>query len=68
MSKDKEPSQKIDLIAELDDWRGEKLAQIRQLIHDARPDVEEEWKWMGSPVWEHDGIIAVGNATRRGSR
>lgn len=66
MSEDKDPSQRIDdLIAELDDWRGEKLAEIRQLIHDALPDVEEEWKWMGSPVWEHDGIIAVGNAHKK---
>jgi len=58
-----EASTQIDnLIAELDDWRGEQLAQIRSLIAAAVPGVVEEWKWMGSPVWEHDGIIAVGNA------
>lgn len=63
MSDDAAPSEKIDdLIAGLDDWRGEKLAEIRQLIQDALPDVQEEWKWLGSPVWEHEGIIAVGNA------
>jgi hypothetical protein len=51
-----------DKIAELDDWRGEKLAEIRKLIHEADPEVVEEWKWMGSPVWSHDGILLVGNA------
>jgi hypothetical protein len=50
------------LIASLEDWRGALLAQIRRSIRDELPDVEETWKWMGSPVWEHDGIIAVGNA------
>ena len=55
--------EKIDeLIAGLDDWRGERLTQIREAIHDALPGVTETWKWMGSPVWEQDGIIAVGNA------
>ena len=55
--------EKIDeLIAGLDDWRGDRLTQIRQAIHDALPGVTETWKWMGSPVWEQDGIIAVGNA------
>lgn len=66
MPDDAHPSTKIDdLIDDLDDWRGKLLAEIRQLIHDALPDVEEEWKWMGSPVWEHDGIIAVGNAHKQ---
>ena len=51
-----------DLIDDLDDWRGEFLADIRRLIRQELPDVVETWKWMGSPVWEHDGIIAVGNA------
>lgn len=51
-----------ELIASLDGWRGDRLAQIRGLIHDELPDVTETWKWMGSPVWEHHGIIAVGNA------
>lgn len=56
-------TQKIDeLIASLDDWRGERLAEVRLLIHDALPEVVETWKWMGSPVWEQAGIIAVGNA------
>jgi len=59
------PSQKIDeRIAELGDWRGEKLAQVRKLIHDADPEVEETWKWRGVPVWEHDGIICTGGAAR----
>lgn len=52
------------LVDGLDDWRGATLARVRQLIHEAVPDVEEEWKWMGSPVWSRDGIIAVGNAHR----
>jgi hypothetical protein len=47
-------------IAELDDWRGQTLAKIRALIHQADPDVVEEWKWMGTPVWSHDGIICTG--------
>jgi hypothetical protein len=51
-----------ELIAELTDWRGQKLASIRQSILEADREIIEEWKWMGSPVWSHDGIIAVGNA------
>ena len=47
-------------IAELDDWRGETLARIRALIKEADPDVVEEWKWMGTPVWSHDGIVCTG--------
>ena len=47
-------------IAELGDWRGATLAQIRKLIHEAVPDVVEEWKWRGVPVWEHEGIICTG--------
>jgi hypothetical protein len=55
------PSQLIDArIKELDDWRGETLARIRTLIKQADPDVIEEWKWRGVPVWEHDGIICTG--------
>lgn len=46
-------------IAELGDWRGEALARMRKLIHDADPDVVEEWKW-GGPVWSHDGVICTG--------
>jgi hypothetical protein len=55
------PSRMIDgRIKELDDWRGEMLGRIRGLIKEADPDVVEEWKWRGVPVWEHDGIICTG--------
>ncbi len=55
------PSQHIDArIKELGDWRGEMLARIRGIIKKADPDVIEEWKWRGVPVWEHDGIICTG--------
>ena len=47
-------------IADLGDWRGETLSQIRELIKAADPEVVEEWKWRGTPVWEHDGIICTG--------
>jgi Uncharacterized conserved protein len=50
-------SKRID---DLGDWRGETLARMRQLIHEADPDVIEEWKWMGTPVWAHDGILCTG--------
>jgi hypothetical protein len=57
------PSERIDeLIAGLTDWRGKTLARIRKSILQADREIIEEWKWMGSPVWSHDGIIAVGNA------
>ena len=57
------PSQRIDqLIADLTDWRGKTLASIRKSILEADPQIIEEWKWMGSPVWSRDGMIAVGNA------
>jgi hypothetical protein len=49
-------------IAELGDWRGETLGRMRQLIKEADPDVVEEWKWMGTPVWSHDGIICTGES------
>jgi hypothetical protein len=49
-------------IAELGDWRGEALSRMRQLIKDADPEVVEEWKWMGTPVWSHDGIICTGES------
>jgi len=49
-------------IAELGDWRGETLARMRALIHQADPDVEETWKWKGTPVWEHDGVICTGES------
>ena len=51
-----------ELIAELTDWRGRTFASIRKNILEADPEIIEEWKWMGSPVWSHDGMIAVGNA------
>ena len=47
-------------IANLDDWRGETLARVRTLIHEALPEVVETWKWRGVPVWEHDGILCTG--------
>jgi hypothetical protein len=49
-------------IAELGDWRGETLSRMRNLIKEADPDVVEEWKWMGTPVWSHDGIICTGES------
>ena len=57
------PSKRIDeLIARLTDWRGKTLASIRKSILQADREIEEEWKWMGSPVWSHNGIIAVANS------
>jgi hypothetical protein len=59
----KTASQKIDArIRELGDWRGRTLARMRELIHEADPDVVEEWKWMGTPIWSHDGIICTGES------
>jgi hypothetical protein len=49
-------------IAGLGDWRGEILSRMRKLIKEADPDVVEEWKWMGTPVWSHDGIICTGES------
>jgi hypothetical protein len=49
-------------IAELKDWRGKALGRMRRLIKEADPDVLEEWKWMGTPVWSHDGIITTGES------
>jgi hypothetical protein len=55
-------SERIDqLIAETTDWRGETLARLRKTILEADPQIVEEWKWMGSPVWSRDGILVVGN-------
>jgi hypothetical protein len=57
------PSERIDqLIEGLTDWRGKTLASVRKCILEADPEIVEEWKWMGSPVWSRDGTIAVGNA------
>lgn len=59
--KTKSPSKEIDArIKELGDWRGKMLGRIRAIVKDADPDVIEEWKWRGVPVWEHDGIICTG--------
>jgi hypothetical protein len=59
--KSESPSELIDAkIRELDDWRGEMLSRLRALIKDADPDVVEEWKWRGTPVWSHDGIVCTG--------
>jgi hypothetical protein len=59
--KGKSPSQLIDArIEELRDWRGEMLGRLRRLIKEADPDVVEEWKWRGVPVWSHDGLICTG--------
>ena len=59
--KGKSPSQLIDArIKELGDWRGDTLSRIRALIKQADPDVVEEWKWRGVPVWSHDGLICTG--------
>ncbi len=49
-------------IAELGDWRGETLGRMRKLIKGADPEIVEEWKWMGTPVWSHDGIICTGES------
>jgi hypothetical protein len=55
------PSRLIDgRIAELGDWRGERLAQLRALIKEVDPDVVEEWKWRGVPTWYHDGMVCTG--------
>jgi hypothetical protein len=57
------PSERIDVLIEsLTDWRGKTLATVRKTILEADPEIIEEWKWMGSPVWSRDGMIAVGNA------
>src|SRR5262245_56058490 len=57
------PSQRIDqMIAELGDWRGKTFASMRKSILEAEPEITEDWKYMGSPVWYRDGMIAVANA------
>ena len=52
-------------IAELGDWRGKTLGRMRKLIKEADPDVVEEWKWMGTPIWSHDGIICTGESYKK---
>jgi hypothetical protein len=62
-TEDQSASELIDQkITELADWRGETLSRMRKLIKDADPDVVEEWKWRGTPVWSHDGIICTGES------
>lgn len=61
MTNEATPSQLIDArIEELGDWRGETLARLRALIHEADPEVVEEWKWRGVPTWHHQGMICTG--------
>ena len=63
---DESPSRLIDArIAELGDWRGELLGRLRALVIEADPDVVEEWKWRGVPVWSHDGIICTGETYKQ---
>lgn len=52
-------------IKDLADWRGETLARVRELIHDADAGIVEEWKWMGTPVWSHDGIVCTGESYKQ---
>src|SRR3954470_13120432 len=52
-------------ITDLKDWRGKTLSRMRKLIKDADPDVVEEWKWMGTPIWSHDGIICTGESYKQ---
>ena len=55
------PSRLIDArIEELGDWRGKTLAKVRKLVHEVDPEIVEEWKWMGTPVWSHGGIVCTG--------
>lgn len=61
--REKSPSERISArIAELGDWRGETLHRVRKLIKEADPEIIEEWKWMGTPVWSHDGIVCTGES------
>lgn len=52
-------------IADLGDWRGETLSRMRKLIKEADPEVVEEWKWMGTPIWSHDGILCTGESYKK---
>ena len=62
-SQGQSPSELISKrIVELGDWRGETLSRMRKLIKEADPEVVEEWKWMGTPIWSHDGIICTGES------
>jgi hypothetical protein len=65
-SEGRSPSQLIDeRIEELGDWRGETLARLRALIHEADPDVTEDWKWRGVPTWYHDGLVCTGESYKK---
>lgn len=62
----KAPSERIDdRIRELADWRGEMLARLRALIHEADPEIVEEWKWRGVPVWYHGGMVCTGETYKK---
>jgi hypothetical protein len=66
VNEEKSPAELIDArIKELGDWRGEMLARVRQIVKDADPDVVEEWKWRGVPVWYHDGMICTGETHKK---
>jgi hypothetical protein len=66
MATNRTPSELIDeRIAELGDWRGEMLATLRAVIHDADPAIVEEWKWRGVPTWYHDGIVCTGETYKQ---
>ncbi len=61
--REKSPSERIsERIAELGDWRGDTLRRVRKLIKETDPEITEEWKWMGTPVWSHDGIVCTGES------
>src|SRR5947199_5093690 len=64
--KSKSPSQLIDArIEELGDWRGQMLSRLRGLVKEADPEIVEEWKWRGVPVWSHDGLICTGETYKK---
>jgi len=66
VSQDQPASELIsNRIAELGDWRGETLARMRKLIAEADPEIVEEWKWRGTPVWSHDGIVCTGESYKK---
>jgi hypothetical protein len=66
ISQDQPASELIsNRIAELTDWRGDTLSRMRTLIKEADPDVVEEWKWMGTPTWSHDGIVCTGESYKK---
>jgi hypothetical protein len=52
-------------IKELGDWRGKALARVREIIHEADPEIVEEWKWMGTPIWSHAGIVCTGETYKK---